>query len=393
MRFRWLAMGGIGFSLIATTWTAVTLVAPSVVATSLSTTPNLRTADPFAPRMVVAANRLPDSAQIADDPTRIIAEEIAAANRNDDAAARDQMASGQGSMPSVVRDGAEIAQGVPLRRADQIAPSLGPVLASLTPYAHEPDIAAPRIHTVTAVNANPAAPEPPDAPVEESADADTTVTGSIPETIPLPPMRDVALAEAPSEQETAQIPLPPQSPIRRPGPVLASLDPAEQRPAPSARPAPAISSPSLGNRTAIYDIAAHTVYLPNGEKLEAHSGLGGLLDDPGSVHVKNRGATPPHTYDLSPREQLFHGVAALRLTPSGGGSVYGRVGLLAHTYMLGPRGDSNGCVSFKDYSRFLRAYRSGEITKLAVVPSLSRSGSQVASRSKRSWWWFASSTD
>ena len=35
--------------------------------------------------------------------------------------------------------------------------------------------------------------------------------------------------------------------------------------------------------TAIYDIAAHTVYLPNGQKLEAHSGLCSLLDDPRHV--------------------------------------------------------------------------------------------------------------
>jgi hypothetical protein len=33
-------------------------------------------------------------------------------------------------------------------------------------------------------------------------------------------------------------------------------------------------------RTAVYNIAAHTVYLPNGTKLKAHSGLGDKLDDP-----------------------------------------------------------------------------------------------------------------
>jgi hypothetical protein len=27
--------------------------------------------------------------------------------------------------------------------------------------------------------------------------------------------------------------------------------------------------------------------------------------------------------------------------------VFGRAGLLAHSFMLGPNGDSNGCVSFK----------------------------------------------
>ena len=37
-----------------------------------------------------------------------------------------------------------------------------------------------------------------------------------------------------------------------------------------------------------------------------------------------------------------------------------RSGLLAHSYMLGPNGDSNGCVSFRDYNAFLQAYRNGE---------------------------------
>ena len=120
--------------------------------------------------------------------------------------------------------------------------------------------------------------------------------------------------------------------------------------------------------TAVYDISARTVYLPSGEKLEAHSGLGDKRDDPRHVNVRMRGATPPHVYDLTEREQLFHGVEALRLTPVGGsGAIYGRVGLLAHNYLLGPAGDSNGCVSVKDYNRFLQAYRRGEIRRLVVV--------------------------
>ena len=120
--------------------------------------------------------------------------------------------------------------------------------------------------------------------------------------------------------------------------------------------------------TAIYDLSAKAVYLPNGEKLEAHSGLGDKLDDPRYVHVRMHGPTPPGTYELSEREQPFHGVRALRLNPVGGSpTVYGRAGLLAHTYMLGPKGDSNGCVSFKDYDRFLQAYLRGEVTRLVVV--------------------------
>jgi hypothetical protein len=131
------------------------------------------------------------------------------------------------------------------------------------------------------------------------------------------------------------------------------------------------TSPLYDRSTAVYDISAHMVYLPDGTKLEAHSGLGSKLDDPRFVHVKMYGATPPHVYELQPREALFHGVPALRLNPVGGeDAIYGRTGLLAHTYMLGPNGDSNGCVSFKDYNAFLQAYRNGEIKRLAVVARL-----------------------
>ena len=139
----------------------------------------------------------------------------------------------------------------------------------------------------------------------------------------------------------------------------------------AARSIASASSPTqrYDRYTAIYDISAHTVYLPNGTRLEAHSGLGALLDNPHYVHQRMRGATPPSVYELTPREQLFHGVQALRLTPLGG-NVFGRAGLLAHTYMLGPNGDSNGCVSFRNYQAFLQAYQNGEVRRLAVVASL-----------------------
>jgi hypothetical protein len=127
-------------------------------------------------------------------------------------------------------------------------------------------------------------------------------------------------------------------------------------------------SPPYDRDTAVYDITAHTVYLPDGTRLEAHSGLGDYLDDPRSQKIRMRGVTPPHIYALKPRESLFHGVAALRLTPIGGEeTIFGRDGLLAHTFMLGSSGASNGCVSFRDYNAFLNAYRNQGIRKLAVV--------------------------
>ncbi|WP_245496309.1 DUF2778 domain-containing protein [Lichenibacterium ramalinae] len=153
------------------------------------------------------------------------------------------------------------------------------------------------------------------------------------------------------------------------GPTLAYASPEDGL---FGRPAvvPSAHDYSRTPYTAVYDISAHTVYMPDGSKLEAHSGLGRMIDDPRHVAARNVGPTPPHVYDLTLRESLFHGVQALRLNPVGGGGVFGRTGLLAHTFMLGPNGDSNGCVSFRDYASFLRAYQNGQVRRLVVVPGL-----------------------
>ncbi len=128
--------------------------------------------------------------------------------------------------------------------------------------------------------------------------------------------------------------------------------------------------PVADGHTAIYDIVAQRVYLPDGQRLEAHSGFGRYLDDPRYVSEKDLGPTPPNVYDLTLREEPFHGVRAIRLNPVGGGNMYGRDGMLAHTYMLGPNGQSNGCVSFNDYPTFLNAVLSGEVNRLVVVEHL-----------------------
>ena len=144
------------------------------------------------------------------------------------------------------------------------------------------------------------------------------------------------------------------------------------------------SGPSMGNGVAVYDSAARTVYMPDGSKLAAHSGLGSMVDQPRFVNRKNVGPTPPDTYNLSLRESRFHGVEAIRLTPASGSNKFGRNGLLAHTYMLrGGRAESNGCVVFKDYQRFLAAYKRGKIKRLVVVPRLTRSPTQVAQEGRQ----------
>lgn len=143
----------------------------------------------------------------------------------------------------------------------------------------------------------------------------------------------------------------------------------------SSRTTPSAPAPSVagrigrGDRVAVYDISAGVVYMPNGEKLEAHSGVGHMRDNPRYTNVRMLGPTPPATYALTLREAPFHGVDAIRLTPVSG-STFGRDGFLAHTYMLRNRGDSNGCVVFADYDRFLRAFKRNEVKQLVVVPKL-----------------------
>jgi hypothetical protein len=121
------------------------------------------------------------------------------------------------------------------------------------------------------------------------------------------------------------------------------------------------------SRTAIYNIAKRTLYLPDGRRLEAHSGLGNYLDDRRYVDVANHGPTPPNTYNLVLREQRFHGVRAIRLVPVDGRRMFGRTGILAHSYMLGPSGQSNGCVSIRNYPLFLDAFMRGDVNRLVVV--------------------------
>jgi hypothetical protein len=174
-------------------------------------------------------------------------------------------------------------------------------------------------------------------------------------------------------------------PLTEGGPLPPPRDAArtdDATPLPPPRPAE-LSRPlqNYDRWTAVYVIAMHTVYLPDGTRLEAHSGLGQRLDDPRSVNERDLGATPPHLYELTPREDPFHGVQALRLNPVGDGDMFGRDGLLAHPYMLGPKGDSNGCVSFKNYDAFLQAYQNGQVKRLAVVARVG--GQDMARLSQR----------
>lgn len=137
-------------------------------------------------------------------------------------------------------------------------------------------------------------------------------------------------------------------------------------------------TPKGAHKVAIYDISAAVVHMPDGTKLEAHSGIGKMADNPRYVHVKMNGPTPPNTYKLTMREKPFYGVDAIRMTPIGKETMHGRDGILAHSYLLrGGRAESHGCVAFKNYDRFLKAFRQGKVTHIVVVPSMASGGAKV----------------
>lgn len=145
-----------------------------------------------------------------------------------------------------------------------------------------------------------------------------------------------------------------------------------------------LNTPKAGGGTAVYDISAQVVYMPDGSKLEAHSGIGAMADNPRYVHVKMKGPTPPGTYNLVMREKRFHGVEAVRMLPANGKVAHNRTGILAHSYLLrGGRAESHGCVAFKDYNRFLTAFKKGKVTRIVVVPGGGKSKSPVQVASAR----------
>lgn len=233
------------------------------------------------------------------------------------------------------------------------------------------------------------------ASLEASADSerDARVARIIIETVPVPSRNPMSAGRLPD------VPLPRGNPLPRES-RLAALTPGdlpavpppparapETPPAPAASaptPAPSVDAagvplPTAGSGYALYDIEGQVVYMPNGERLEAHSGYGDAMDNMNKVALRMRGPTPPNVYNLRPREALFHGVETLRLTPVGDGKMYGRDGFLVHPFMMGPRGDSNGCVSVKDHEKFLAAYRRGEVRKLVVVARLPNSSKPAPS--------------
>ncbi len=273
--------------------------------------------------------------------------------------------------PALKTEALGFTRNAPLQAAFRLPPVQRE--ASLAPLVlHPPEPARPAAPVETA-EAPPPTPVFAPLPVPRPADLRAPRPSAAPQMASAP----VATALAP---KAAALPAAPEDnrsfleklfgvrPASTPDATLsyAALDRGTGSISPTARFSP--SPDPAGGGTAVYDITAQVVIMPNGERLEAHSGLGDKMDDPRYVNVRMKGATPPGTYILTEREALFHGVRAIRLNPVGGSAaIYGRDGILAHTYLLGPRGDSNGCVSFKNYDRFLQAYLRGEVKRLIVT--------------------------
>ncbi|MGA2565933.1 MAG: DUF2778 domain-containing protein [Pseudolabrys sp.] len=262
---------------------------------------------------------------------------------------------------ALVQDDSNLAGAPAVTFSDRWARATASMQARAVPLA-TPQTQVAELTPAAAPAPVTALPLPPKRPTERA--------NSVPLPRPYPAQRDLAVATV--HQIGAQV-------ASQVAAVIASPPPAEKRAAPlkEAHNKPA-ALPAPDSRTAVYDIAAHTVYLPNGERLEAHSGLGDKLDDPRYVNVRMRGPTPPNVYDLTLREEIFHGVRAIRLNPVDDDKMFGRAGMLAHTYMLGPNGQSNGCVSFRDYDKFLHAFLKGEVERLVVVAHRDGAPSRVA---------------
>ncbi|AYD01488.1 DUF2778 domain-containing protein [Neorhizobium sp. NCHU2750] len=265
--------------------------------------------------------------------------------------------SGEGAMPDVIQDAQSVASVADLK--DMRPVEMASVDADDTDDASD-DSGAPEITGKIVAMAPPAdtyaLPKAGPVPIFRPS------AGMRGDDDNNPPVRGSALAAI-----AAVAPQKPSKDDDKPTALAFAKPDNPMRAEPDAPSQPTPKFPGIGTKVAIYDITNGVVHMPDGSTLEAHSGIGEMRDNPKFTNVKMRGPTPPGTYKLSMREAMFHGVAAMRLTPVDGKPPQGRTGLLAHSFLLRVRGDSHGCVAFADYPRFLKAFQRGEITHMIIV--------------------------
>lgn len=212
------------------------------------------------------------------------------------------------------------------------------------------------------------APSVPSHGPAKLASLATGEAGAFPEVAPLPSKRpDVARAEAGTSDSAKPYPVMAYAKAEEPEEddksVFSGLAKVFSKSKPALPPAHA--------GVAVYDIKSATVYMPDGTKLEAHSGLGHMKDNPRYANKRNQGPTPPNIYKLRMREALYHGVEAIRMLPYDEDDMHGRDGFLTHTSLVRGTNGSHGCVAFKNYEPFLKAFKAGKIKTMIVVGDMS----------------------
>ena len=242
---------------------------------------------------------------------------------------------------------------------------------------------------------------------EEKIDGTPSVVTALVEDIPVKDIEpfDLVLAKEDPEDAEEAVTLPSQIPLPEARPLMETVvtdpKPADEKPVtrknPDTRSGLAYAKPERslfgdlfksrtsggawpgkGTKVAIYDVSNATVYLPDGTKLRAHSGIGTMRDNPRYEHVTMKGPTPAGIYRLSMREKRFYGVEAIRMTSIDGRDPKNRTGLLTHTNLLRGQIGSHGCVAFQNYQPFLNAFKRGKVTMMVVVPELPSSRTQLA---------------
>ena len=124
-------------------------------------------------------------------------------------------------------------------------------------------------------------------------------------------------------------------------------------------------------RTAIYDISAHTVYLPNGAT--AGGAFGSRRRDRtirASCMKECAGRRHQMFTSLLRANSFFMGFKRCVSNPSARAIFSDAPDFWRILICSCANGASNGCVSFKNYDAFLQAYQNGEIKHLAVVAHL-----------------------
>ena len=260
-------LGGVALGLgavaaVAITGGAATMAAAWLLSSSLSSNSNLRPAGVVA----LEAAELPR-------PHRTLTE----------------TASLVGAPHSIYEAPETMVAELPAAEAPARTAVAAPVAVPLpTPRQAPPKHVAEQTNDIPVPSARPLAAAPSPAPAQQIAAHQTPVQAPAQPT----PTQQTPAQLTPAKSEIARAPMTPPQPAEPQVPAAPAPAPAPTSPPATASitdflkrltPRLAYNNPDVrtpDSHTAVYDIEAHTVFMPSGQKLEAHSGLGSRMDDP-----------------------------------------------------------------------------------------------------------------